>query len=298
MSNEEQVEYDTLYNKGFEEGITELEQPEDEDSNTEEEVIEDEVTEGEEETPEQEEQSTEEPEEQSEDLYELDYKGEKIKASKEELIQLAQKGFDYTSKTQDLASKRNILELIGDKSPEEVKTMIDAINGDKEALSYMAKQAGIDIYDINEDTQYQPKVEQKNYALDDAINSIKADATNAPIMDRWIDNMPSNIHQEFKNDPKLLTDLHMETKNGVAQNVMPEVIKMMAMGYNGTFKDAYLSVRQNVVSPKPSKQEVPRETIKKATVPKKNVSKHTQDVKDIWNDDELYAKMQKMRRGY
>lgn len=300
----EQVDYDTLYDKGFEEKITEveeetLEQPEEEvDSN-----IEEELTETEEETPEQEEQSTEPEEEETQEettekLYELDYKGDNIKASFEELKVLAQKGFDYTSKTQDLAKKRDVLEIIGDRTPEEVKTMVDALNGDKEALSYLAKQANVDIYDLTEESNYKPTVEERNYALDDAIAHIKADTENSQTIDRWIDSLPKSVYSEFATDPKLLTDLHMEARNGIAQDVMPEVIKNMAMGKASNFKEAYLSARENVVSKKESKPEASRDTIKKATVPKKNVSKHMKEHTDVWEDDELYAKMQKMRRGY
>lgn len=304
--SEEQVDYDTLYDKGFEEGITELEQPEvgetTEDSNVEQEVQEvEQQTEEEEQTPEQEEQSEEPTEEEvttEKELYELNYKGENIQASVDELKELAQKGFDYTSKTQDLAKKREILELLGDMSAEDVKTLVDANGGDKEALSYMAKQAGVDIYDLTEESQYKPVVENKNYELDDTIATIKADTANGGMIERWIDGLPSFTHNEFTKDPKLLADLHIETKNGIAQQVMPEVFKNIAMGKHNSFKEAYLAIRQAVVS-KPKEEVKPqatRETIKKATVPKKNVSKHTKDHTDVWDDDDLYAKMQKMRR--
>lgn len=297
----EEQSYEELYDKGFvdgDTGVEDLEQPlEEEDSNIVEE--EDTLTEAEEETPEQEEQSTEPEEEESTEaqLYELNYKGETIRATQEELKELAQKGFDYTSKTQDLAKKREILELLGDMSPEEVKALTDAKNGDKEALSYLAKQAGVDIYDLNEESAYKPVVESRNYDLDDAIKAIQSDTENSPIIERWIDSLPSSTRIEFAKDPKILTDLHIEARNGIAQKVIPEVLKSMAMGKHSSFKEAYLSARETVVS-QPTKPVASRETIKKASVPKKNVSKHTQEHTDVWNDDELYAKMQKMRRGY
>lgn len=300
----EEQSYEELYNKGFDDKDTtteQLEQPEtEEDSNIETEP--EEVLEAEEQTPEQEEQSETEEEETKEDYYDLVYKGENIKASKEELIELAQKGFDYTSKTQQLAKKRQIIDLLGDLNEDEVKALVDARNGDKEALSYIAKQAGVDIYDLESEVSYKPTVEKKNYGLDDAIETIKADKDNSPIIERWIDSLPAYTHSEFAKDPKILTDLHIETRNGVAQKVIPEVLKMLAMGQSSSFKEAYLSVRQNVVSNNAnesnSRPEAKRETVKKATISKKNVSSKKNESDDVWEDDELYAKMQMMRRRY
>lgn len=304
----EQVDYDILYDKGFEEKDTTVEQLEEDSTD---EVVEEDVQEVEEttETDEESQDATEQTQDTDDEetttdkeLYELDYKGEKIKASKDELISLAQKGFDYTSKTQDLAKKREILELLGDMKTEDVKALVDAKGGDKEALSFIAKQAGIDIYDLTEEATYKPQVEQRNYGLDDAVNNIKADTEHGQIIDRWIDSLPSSTHKEFANDPQLLADLHTETKNGIAQKVIPEVLKKMAMGYATSFKEAYLSSRAEVVGPQANETKqgstASRETIKKASVPKMNTSKHTNDHKDVWEDNELYAKMQKMRRGY
>lgn len=307
MDNTEQVDYDTLYDAGFNEGNTDVETKEpiveenievEETQETEEveEAIE-QLDEVEEETLDEEPESTE-PDSIEEELIALDYKGQEIKVTKAEQKKLAQMGFDYTSKTQDLASKRNLLELIGDRTPEEVKTMIDAFGGDKEALSYMAKQANIDPYDLDIESQYKPKVEAKNYELDDIVNTIKSDTELSSTMDRWIDTLPKSTLTDFQKDPKLLGDLYQEARVGNAQKVMPEAIKRMALDSSISFKEAYLSARETVVSKPEVKKPADRDTIKKAVVPKKSASKHMKEHKDVWEDDELFEQMKKMTQRY
>ena len=310
MSNEEQVEYDTLYDKGFEDKVTDIE-----DETTEEVVdLEDEVSEDVEQPEIDSEDETELEDDDSanettdddtedsitNDTYVVTHKGQDLTLTKDEMILLAQKGFDYTSKTQDLANKRKILDMLDGLDENTIKSAVDAVKGDKNALSYLAKQAGIDPYDIDEDTQYKPVVESRNYQLDDIIDDIKSDTVNGTAIDSWIQSLPSSTHSEFSKDPLILRDLHIEARNGMAQKVMPEVIKQMNINGNLSFKDAYLSARSKVASndtPEP-KKEVSREVKKKATVNKVKPSRHKQDHTDIWEDDDLYQKMQKLRRGY
>ena len=52
----------------------------------------------------------EKPEEESEDFETIVYNGEEKKLSRKELIDLAQKGFDYTQKTQELSKNRMTFE--------------------------------------------------------------------------------------------------------------------------------------------------------------------------------------------
>ena len=94
-------------------------------------------------------------------------KGETDDAIKEDAKILAQKGFDYTSKTQDLASKREILEIIDGLSKEDLKALVDASKGNADALGYVANKANLDIYDVNTDNQYKPKVDVRNFDLED-----------------------------------------------------------------------------------------------------------------------------------
>ena len=308
MSELEQAEYDALYSKGFDnQEVDNTEEVEQEEDVVEEETLEqpevDEEEEAEEVVDEQDDtEPTDEPTEDSnEDSFEtITYKGQDLQLSKEELVALAQKGFDYTSKTQDLASKRQLIELAEEYglSVEDMKALADAKKGDKEALGYLAKQANIDPYDMDIDNAYVPQVEAKNYLLEDAIKTVQSDTEYGTVIDNWMGMLPQSATELMRHDPKILLDIHSEAKSGIAQKVMPEVIKQMAMSPMVDFRQAYLKARESVVNQKEVKKEVPREIKKKATITKKTTSKHMKEHEDVWDDDALFKKMQSMVRGY
>ncbi len=304
MSTEEQAEYDALYSQAFN-GEKPIESPEEEVE--EEEILEqpeeaeeeeaEETLDGEEET-----EPTDEAEEDSKDepYLTVTRHGQTIPMTKEEAEKFASFGFDYTSKTQDLAKDRQLVELANDNgvTAEELKTLIDMKQGNKEAFGHISKQAGIDPYDIDTDSNYIPKVDKKNYALEDAINTVQSDKEYAQTVDSWLEMLPRSAKQMISDDPKILLDIHTEARNGIAQKVMPTVIKEMLTSPMSDFKQSYLRARQSVVSqPETKREEVSREVKKKATTAKKKASKHTKEKQDVWNDDELYAKMQKLARS-
>lgn len=297
-----------LYDKGFDEGFVDspkdeneevLEQPTDTIEEETEETLDEEITEETtEEVNEDSDTAEQDTEQEEEPFIEVERYGQKIKMSKEEASKFASFGFDYTAKTQDLAKKRHILDMLDGIEEEELKAFLDARNGDTQALGYIAKQAKVDPYDIDTDSAYAPKkVEQRNYALDDAISDIKADPSSVAHIDNWINSLPQSVYSVFSTDPQVLRDLHQETRAGIAQQVMPEVIKQMALNPYTDFKSAYLGVREQVVNNKPTKETPSRESVKKATIVKKTPSSKKIDHKSVWEDDELYAEMHRMLKN-
>jgi hypothetical protein len=151
--------YDAEYEKAWgDEGIAkevegDLEQPEAEPE-TSDEIVDEEVVED------------SKPEDKpSEDFAEvLKWKGKELPVTKEELIALAQKGFDAEKKWQDVATIRPYNELIKNSglSVEELQMLADAKSGKSEALALMAERYGIDLYDA-EKRDYTPSVANTNY---------------------------------------------------------------------------------------------------------------------------------------
>ncbi len=310
MSTEQVEDYDTLYDKGFTDGLVDspneseeetLEQPEELEEESTEETLDEEIEtdttdEDEEDSKEEsnEDENDSEETQEEEPFIEVERYGQVIKMNKEEAKKFASFGFDYTAKTQDLSSKRQVIELLDDMSLEEVKTMKDAFGGDKEAIAHFLKSKSIDPYDIDTDeTKYQPEVEKINYELNDAIEYVKKDTEIAPIIDTWINGLPQSVHGMIAKDPKILTDLYQEAKSGMAQKVMPNVFKQMALNPNLDFKQAYMDNRR-VVAEAQQKEEVPSSVKKKATVTKKQPTKKKLDHRDVWEDEDLYREMHRM----
>ena len=87
----------------------------------------------------------------------------------------------------------------------------------------------------------------------------------------------------------------IQSQNGVANKIMPEVIKTMKLNPHADFVQTYQAIGSRMVSteePKVEKKpEASRELKKKAVAPKTKTSKHLKDHKSVWDDNDLFAQM-------
>lgn len=305
MSTEE--EYDKLYQQGFNEGIEdsedneeELEQPEEEEEVQPEEEIDEsaeEATDEPEEDSNEEGQDTEEVEEETDNdtFVTIERFGEQIPLTKEEAIKMSQLGWDYTSKTQDLSTQRKKLELVDGIPDEVLQALQDTSKGNKEALATIASRYDIDPYDIDGIGEYKPTIIEKNYELEDVVNEIKSDTDNSSTIDTWIKELPKSANDLFVSNPDILRGLHVDAKKGVARKIMPEVIKTMKLNPSADFIKTYQAIGSRLVSTEEPKKEVKpqasREQKKKAVPSKTKSSKHLNDHKTVWDDNDLFEKM-------
>lgn len=304
----EEQSYDELYDKGFEEQDTSVEQSEEdiiEEEEVEEESLEqpteEDESEQEEEALDEEEETdtTEEDESDSIDepeTYSITIGGQEVNLTLEEMKLFAQKGGDYTRKTQDLAKSRADIELMNEKnlSHEDLVMLADIKSGNKEAFAAMAKQAGIDPLDVEDTSSYVPEVAERNFELEDVISGIREDTVNGSTIDGWISALPQGVKKVLAEQPAVLKGLHIDTINGVSKDIMPEVIKQLAMNPNADFVDTYQTVGNKAVEPKKAepKEEATRETKKRATITKTKTT-HLKDHQDIWEDDKMFETMKK-----
>jgi len=236
----------------------------------------------------------------------IKWKGQDIFVSDDEIDTFIQKGFDYTKKTQDLAKYRPLIELIDENNltHEDLMTLNAARNGNKDALGKIIGAANVDVYDIDTTATYKPDVAVKNYELQDVIETIKSDSTHSQKMDQYISSVSETTRNLFVSNPAVLKGLYEDEKSGVAQKIMPELVKAMFINPNADFIQTYRSIGEKIFATETAqapateikqetKQEASRETKKKATISKKG-NASINDHKDIWEDDELFAKMLKM----
>jgi len=318
--------YDELYNQGFDEQNTEVKAHEEKEEVIEEDNIEEDIDTSKEQPTEEEEseekkESKEESEEDEskeedtteekdsdsveEEIYTITIGGQEVNLTIDEMKIFAQKGGDYTRKTQDLAKNRADVELMIEKglSREDLVMIADIKSGNKEAFAVLAKQAGIDPVEVEEDSTYKPEVVNHNYELNDIISDIRNDSVNGNTIDNWVAALPNSARSSFADNPAILKGLHIDTVNGVSKEIMPEVIKQLAMNPNADFVQVYQSVGQAYVNRKAETKEKEIKTVskkpeaKRETKQRANISKtkttHLKDHQDIWEDDELYESMKK-----
>ena len=243
-----------------------------------------------------------EEEESSDDFAEvLKWNKKEIPVTRDELIALAQKGFDADKKWREASIDRPLKEIIKDNelTAEELKMVADVLrNKNPEALAMMANKAGIDLYEA-EHKDYKPVVEEKNYELDDVIAEINQNEEIATQMNDYVSSVPQTVKDVLVSNPQVLRGLNIDMQQGIAQKVMPEVIKQLAINPNQDFVRLYQQVGQKIYSQeeqpkgeeKPKRVEPSREEKKRVVVSKKN-SAPTKTVVDdydaVWDDDKHF----------
>lgn len=312
MAELTEEQFQELYDKGFDEKDTTVIEETEEVEEVEEEVEEPPVEQPAEDEEsddvdgEPDEDTEDESEEKSEDSvtdekFTIKIGGQDVELTLDELKVFAQKGGDYTRKTQELAKYRAEIEAINENglSKEDLAILADIKKGNKEALALLANNAGIDPLELEAETQYKPVVKERNYELEDVVNTIKADTENSALINNWLSALPDSTKSIFSADPKALSDLYEHTKHGYSQKIMPEVIKQMAMNPQADFLRLYQDTGNRIFSAEQEKQqekkpEATSSVKKKASISKKAPKTHIDDHKDVWEDDELYRKMHEM----
>ena len=220
-----------------------------------------------------------------------------------ELVQLAHKGFDYFKKTQELAQWRKDIEVLnkGQISTEELQLLADLKAGSKEAAAALLNQYGVDPLDLEPEQAagYQPNQYYTDTPteVDQVIEVIKSDPEWAAQMSEVTAHVPDDFLQTIGSDATMLSRFAEHVKTGLAQQIIPEAMKLQALR-GVPFFDAYTMVGEQLIAqqnaapqqPKsvaPQMSEKERNLRRKAATPKKKGSgKRTsfiQDAEEIWN---------------
>lgn len=179
------------------------------------------------------------------EMYASTYKqlfGEPIKASGREVKlrdaeharNLVQLGVDYNKKMQNMRPHMQALKtlekegLLGDN--EQLNLLLEAKDGNPEAIKKLISQANIDILDISDDDanakDYRPQdrmVSEQEVAIGDALSAIKespkyGDTIN--VMQQVFDQKSREI---ISDNPNYITALNQDIESGVYDNVMEAV---------------------------------------------------------------------------
>ena len=223
----------------------------DEDDNEEEEVASDFGQESDEEDDESQEEETDndEVEDTSTDtIYKEAYEkifapfkanGHEIKADNpDDVIRLMQMGANYNQKMQALKPSLKTLKMLErhnmlDES--KLALLIEAGNGDKNAIQQLLKDNQVDPMDLdtNDELDYKPKVEpvsDREYDLSEVMDSIKDsphyEKTLRIVTKQW----DADSKQIVVNEPHLLRTINQHIDSGIYDIVQAEMVKQRALG--------------------------------------------------------------------
>ncbi len=172
--------------------------------------------------------------------------------SLDELYTLASGGGNLTQKYQKLAKGKKSLSIMEEHNLTEadLSLLIEARNGNKDALASLVKQSGIDSLDVTDevDENYQPgefipSDESMNLkAVQDEISMDQEYATTQNVVNNLMD---ERSQQMLVQNPMYIKGLHMDIKSGAYQVTQAQATKMKMMdGGSRSDMEYYIAAAQ------------------------------------------------------
>ncbi len=226
---------------------------------------------------------------------EVEVGGQKISINnKNEMMAFIRKGANsMTQPTKRKSQNDQIIEQ-GKLSEDDLALLIDAKNGNKAAIAKLAKDSGVDIYDIEDDSAYTKQFNPKFMSeVDEVAEEILQDETWSKNVQDTIKKVPDDFTQEIMGNAAALRNFANHVRSGLADKIIPEAKKSQIIN-GGSFLQNYISSGQRIhdedtkTKKEQSKRKVnPRaEKLKKRASNKKGSNKGT-DTKEsgdaIWN---------------
>ena len=240
----------------------------------------------------------------------LKYKGREITVSSEdEAITLMQKGLDYEFKMSKIKPYRKTIKLIEDSNitDEDIQALIDAKNGKKEALEYIANKYNLpltgsnksdedelDLFDDTKDdkqeSNYKPEVKQDSES--DIEEYFKEYSSNHPkeagkVIEIYNQLEPS-FQLEVTYNTKVFDAFIKDIESGLFEQVLPEVVKAKALNPSISWLQAYGGVVRNIF--KPQEQKEPTSKTTKGKTKQRKATRNVDDYDSVWENDKEFEK--------
>ncbi len=170
------------------------------------------------------------------------------------LRQLAQMGLNYGGKTTELAKHRSFIQYAeeNDISLNDIQMLRDIKGGNKDAYSALAKNSGIDVYDVSEEHTYNPEPVQQTQQIDPMVDQIATEILSndeyTSQFQKWVNNdrMPPEVVQQITNDSSALRAVQADMQAGIFDRAMHAAYSDVKV--NGAeFNSAYLKAKEMIV---------------------------------------------------
>ena len=190
----------------------------------------------------------------------VDGKEIEMEFSDEELASGMQKSFDYTRKTQAIAGDRKVIDKLKDLgiNTDELEVLARAKGGDKDALAYLARNAGVDPIDLIDADSNNVRLETNDdyivpsQQVQDILNSLKQDKELSAKLENAETLLPRSIMKLAATDANVLHALITEVRSGDFEAIQPYLQKELSVmsDFDRTFiqssTEAYTNFYNNV----------------------------------------------------
>lgn len=147
---------------------------------------------------------------------------------------------NYTKKMQAIKPWRKTIDAMEQAKlgHEDVNLMIDALNGNKNAMAQVLKRTGTDALDLDlENSEYVAKDygrDETTLAIKDVVETISQDQEFAITENILSKQWDESSWQEMSQDPELISLLHEDVKSGMYDTISPIMTKLKV--YDGAKK--------------------------------------------------------------
>jgi len=233
---------------------------------------------------------------------EVEVSGHKVTiTSKEEMLAYIKAGASSFNKEPEKYSEEKTIISQAGLSADDLKLIAEAKDGSKEAIALIAKKAGVDILDVENEMAESYK-QQKEYhqqsEVDVVADEILKDETHANEFRKISATLPNDFMDEITSNAKDLKAFSNHIRSGIAQKVIPLAINSQMVN-GGTFLENYnkvgFALSQQKQEPEKKREvgEREKDLRKRASSGKGNnhQSQSTSD-QDIWDmSDEDFDKL-------
>ena len=156
---------------------------------------------------------------------------------RDKAVRLMQQGLNYAGKTTELAKYRSFVNYAEENgiSLDDIQMLHDIKGGNKDAYSKLAKDSGIDVYDVSEDQheKYTPDpVElvtssEPDPRVDSIAGDILANEDYTAQFQKWLPKMPEDVQQLVTSDADILSGVYKDIKAGVFDGSMNQAYQYM-----------------------------------------------------------------------
>lgn len=158
----------------------------------------------------------------------------------DEMVRLAQMGFDYGRKVAALKQHQRTIQTLekNNIALEDISYLVDLRNGNTEAIRKLLKEKSIDPMDFVDEkgSEYKPTdytVSEQEAALNEVIADISNDEGFSKTSER-IRSLDTASRTELQKQPELIRDIHAQVQDGTFKIVMDELEYRRSLGeYQG-----------------------------------------------------------------
>ena len=223
-------------------------------------------------------------------------RGKEVRVTPEELLQFGNKGINYEQRNAEIKPFRehlNILKGNPDISTEDLQSVVDLANGDKNALKHLISKYDVDVYDVDSSEEtYTPDVSKAK--VDDVQNIWSDYQKQNPSGSEKVSTTFDSISEEFRKEvytAEVMPLFIKDVDNGMFETLMPETEKIKALYPNLNWLEAYGHANQRYATTQAKTVAQPDVA---APVDSGNPTLQGVDAaKDIWDTPGVFEEMTK-----